>query len=367
MNLTKLASGAYDLKVTIDGKEIIFASNEFANANQLHKVLIEKLEGISSLKKSTFYGVKFEEIVPGVFVGERRIPGFGLYHFQFTGAPVAPGALGAHFDPAAAPSSLSESCSGGCDGNGSCENLCCKTEPNKILQPAANEDVLEVLPGFKLNELGSGIIRVISTDRSGGRYLLGGMQVYEKLDIGQWYKLLNSSLHPSENCVVDAESLIFFEVPGAGYYSAETDFFIFIFSKDETQDLTAFEPFKNPFEQVLFRDLGAGHLSIVDLRVPGSPQGEQLWCSDLGTPDYFWSHEAPQLYTNDLPEVWNFDHNNHPFFYDPASGLYVAERWPLRFQFKKATPMVCEEPVAEPTKKPTLKETFLGWLKNILG
>ena len=161
MNLTKLASGSYDLKVTIDGKETAFTSNEFANANQLHKVLVDKLEGISSLKKSTFYGVKFEEVLPGVFVGERRIPGFGLYHFQFTGAPVA---LDVPFDPAA-PSSLSETCSGGCSGNVGCENLCCHVDPTKIPvlgQAAANEDELKIEGGFFIGELGGGELDVFS-------------------------------------------------------------------------------------------------------------------------------------------------------------------------------------------------------------
>lgn len=163
MNLTKLASGPYDLKVTIGDKEIAFTSNEFANANQLHKVLVDKLEGISSLKKSTFYGVKFEEVLPGVFVGERRIPGFGLYHFQFTGVPVA---LDVPFDPAAAPSSLSGSCSGGCGGNDGCENLCCQVDPTKLPelgQAAANEDVLEIEGGFFIGELGGGELDVFSS------------------------------------------------------------------------------------------------------------------------------------------------------------------------------------------------------------
>lgn len=155
MNLTKLASGAYVLKVTIGDKETTFASNEFANANQLHKVLAGKLEGISSLKKSTFYGVKFEEIVPGVFVGERRIPGFGLYHFQFTGAPVA---LDVPFDN----SKVEETKPGCCGGNAGCGGACkvsITEAPLSSIFPA-NEATLEIESGFKISELGAGTMTV---------------------------------------------------------------------------------------------------------------------------------------------------------------------------------------------------------------
>ncbi|MGL4353134.1 MAG: hypothetical protein ACRCTP_04255 [Aeromonas popoffii] len=370
MNLTKLASGAYDLKVTVDKKEVSFTSNEFANANQLHAVMSKVLEGISSLKKSTFYGVKFEEVVPGVFVGERRIPGFGLYHFQFTGAPVALDV--GPFDDTVISDPLSESCSGACDGNGGCGNLCCKAEQpftgqsvNINAQTAANEDNLEVSPGFKLSELGSGPIKVMSTDQVGERCLLGGMRVSTGLvDAGRWNSLLNCAPLPSGDCVIDPDTLMFFKVEGKPYYTSVTQNFIFIFGEsDDYLDLSEFEPFVNPFEEVMFRDLGAGYLSVVDLRIPGSAQGEQLWYNSLGSADRFWEVEAPLLYPQDLPEVWSFDHNHHPFFYDPSSGHYVSERWPLGLHFKRAATAVCQLPA----KKLTLKETFLGWLKNILG
>lgn len=215
MNLTKLASGSYDLKVTIGDKETAFASNEFTNANQLHKILVDRMEGISSLKKSTFYGVKFEEIVPGVFVGERRIPGFGLYHFQFTGAPVA---LDVPFDNSKVEETKPVCCGGNAGCGGTCKVSITEAPLSSIFP--ANEATLEIESGFKISELGAGTMTVYKD----GDCVWSGKFDPTKHDFNQVLaKAYQGVYHPRPD-------IPFFETD-SDTYAATWDGFCFVFSK----------------------------------------------------------------------------------------------------------------------------------------
>lgn len=179
MNLTKLASGGYDLKVQTDTSFFEFKSGEFDNANQLYKLLCDGLVGFPRLKKSTFYGVKFEETVPGVFEGSHRITGHGTFTFQFFGE----GSITA----------TSESCKGACDGEGGCGSMCCKKIEEQLssplpaanedsfqevgpISPAADQEQLKVESGFTIGELGAGCLSV--SDKLGrlqGQYKFSGL------------------------------------------------------------------------------------------------------------------------------------------------------------------------------------------------
>lgn len=366
MKISELASRAYSLEITLDGVSVgKVGAFCYANANQLFGSLQSMYQGFQHLKKSTFYGIKFEEVVPGHFVGERRIPGYGLYQFRFSGEPVA-------LDVKVAPKPPCHSGEVSCEGR--CLGVNCPSIVTAPVAEAANGPVMDIAPGFKLSELGYGIVTVISRDNDVAHYALGEMHNTPILDIALWNCVLNQAKYPSDDCIVDPESLTFFQIRDTNQFSAVVPGFEFIFVRQggisdyAVYNPEDFAPFKNPFEEVMFKDLGAGYLSVEDMRgAPGSSEGNEVWFNNLGAPSIFWEREAPRLYSNDLPEEWKFDHESHPFFYDPNSGQYVSERWPLRLYFKKSLSRTAEPAPKVPEAKPTLKETFISWLKNILG